>query len=484
MSRFANIGRRGADEELEDSAEFGSILENILDNKSKAPAIGTKGKYAKSSTLSDSFGDSSDSFPSPKGKSQGAASTLLKQSASAAAAGSGGAGAGLGFDDSGEFDVDIDDSPAVRKSGKSGAAASKFPPKKVERPATASVSKGASDSTDLSDKLFGSSLTRPATTGGIASSSGSSSNSSSSGGGGGTFLTGGADKDDEGDMSFIPSIMQGRQPRQRRQLNVTTTATPSRAAGAASSLDELDRVLGIGAGGKTEGAGAGMGGAARLSLQADSDSDDDRGGNAYASSSAGNASARGDDRDSRDAGRFDTKDRESRDSRESIPVDPSPQRRGPGATTSPAWLPAAAPEAATGARSPQHAERERIRQLQQQADSSQLEKEAMERQYRIEIDTLKGKLSRADQAQAFGAISSEHIRDLGEGSVRQQREVSDLRRTNAQLDAEISRLKDETTLASLRHHEELKVHHPTPHFFPLHFSDWFYARPHSHKYNT
>jgi hypothetical protein len=92
--------------------------------------------------------------------------------------------------------------------------------------------------------------------------------------------------------------------------------------------------------------------------------------------------------------------------------------------------------------------------MQLQAEASQLEREAIERQYRLEIDTLKNKLARSGYS--AGALSDDQIREMGEGSARQQREMSDQRRTIAQLELEIARLKDEATLQALRHREESK----------------------------
>jgi len=398
MSRFASVGRKGADD-LEDSEEFGTILEGILEGgakgKTQSSAVGTKGKYSSTKL------DLSDSFESSEGGaakfSRGSPAPSPKPTAVKSPS---------GFDDSGddEFSVDID----VRKpGGKLGSAA-----------APSSSAKKSPKPTPGSDSGYSS-----------------------------TFLTGGRDKDeDSADIGFVPSILQGRQPRQRRQLNVTTTAAAAGGAGGGSprsgtsALDELDRKIGLGPGRKDEG---GVGNLRQpMSLSADSDSDDDGGvggggGATYTSSSIGSRS------------QSKAQDEDDRPSTGTASINNS----------NPAWLGSSSSSikgaaSQSQAQSPQHAERERIRQMQLQAEASQLEREAIERQYRLEIDTLKNKLARSGYS--AGALSDDQIREMGEGSARQQREMSDLRRTIAQLELEIARLKDEATLQALRHREESK----------------------------
>jgi len=109
-----------------------------------------------------------------------------------------------------------------------------------------------------------------------------------------------------------------------------------------------------------------------------------------------------------------------------------------------------------GMASPTNAERERIRQLQQQAEASQLEREAVERQYRLEIDTLKGRLSRSAYGPGMANLTEEQIRGMGDGAARQVRENAELRRTVAQLEGELARLRDEAILSALRQNEEIK----------------------------
>ena len=403
MSRFASVGRKGADD-FEDSEEFGTILEGILEGGAKkGQSSVTKGKYNSTKLdLSDSFESSeggaakySRGSPAPSPKP-----TVVKSPS--------------GFDDSGddEFSVDID----VRKpGGKLGSAAA----------APSSSTKKSPKATPGSDSGYSS-----------------------------TFLTGGRDKDeDSADIGFVPSILQGRQPRQRRQLNVTTTTTTTTTAAAAggggsprlgtSALDELDRKIGLGLGRKDEGSGGNL--RQPMTLSADSDSDEGEGGvggggaNTYTSSSIG----------SRASQSIKAQDEDDRPSTGTASIN----------NNNPAWLGSSSSSIKGAAsqsqlQSPQHAERERIRQMQLQAEASQLEREAIERQYRLEIDTLKNKLARSGYS--AGALSDDQIREMGEGSARQQREMSDQRRTIAQLELEIARLKDEATLQALRHREESK----------------------------
>lgn len=418
MSRFANIGRKAADD-LEDSEEFGNILENILEGKPKSNVgqSASKGKYASKLSMSDSFDNSVDSLPTP---SKYKRSPVPSPTAAKAPS---------GFDDSGEFDVDIDENPTIRKtSTKFSSPSVKKDPKPIPNAPSSSTIKA-----------------EPA----VAESSYSS-----------TFLTGGREKDDDsGDIGFVPSILQGRQPRQRRQLNVTS-ANPviSSRPGTGASLDELDRMIGTGS--KKDDFRR-----QPMSLTADSDSEDEKMVTYTASSVMsrqsseeesyrGKAPSRVEIPDAVADGSPDARGGSTRSTGASI--DPSPRRTNTAQLSNPAWLSSSTPGPKTVSSSqspPQHAEREHIRVLQQQAEASQLEREAVERQYKLEIDTLKGKLTRGGYTSAIG---DEQIREMGEGTVRQQREVSDLRRTIAQLEMEIARLKDEGTLSALRHHEETK----------------------------
>lgn len=95
-----------------------------------------------------------------------------------------------------------------------------------------------------------------------------------------------------------------------------------------------------------------------------------------------------------------------------------------------------------------------IRNMQQNAESAQLEREAVERQLRTEIEGLKRDLTRSHMGLA--GVSDDQIKEYGEGSVRQMREVADLKRKVAQQDMELARLRDEATLKDYKHVEEVK----------------------------
>lgn len=95
-----------------------------------------------------------------------------------------------------------------------------------------------------------------------------------------------------------------------------------------------------------------------------------------------------------------------------------------------------------------------IRNMQQNAESAQLEREAIERQLRTEIDGLKRDLTRSNMG--LSGVSDGQIKELGEGSVRQMRETADLKRKVAQQDMELARLRDEATLRDYKHVEEVK----------------------------
>ena len=80
-----------------------------------------------------------------------------------------------------------------------------------------------------------------------------------------------------------------------------------------------------------------------------------------------------------------------------------------------------------------------IRNMQQHAESAQLEHEAVERQLRVEIENLKRGLVRSNMG--LQGVSDEHIKEMGEGNLRQMRETADLKRQIAQQDMELARLE-------------------------------------------
>ena len=146
------------------------------------------------------------------------------------------------------------------------------------------------------------------------------------------------------------------------------------------------------------------------------------------------------------------------------------------AASSPAWLGAAPSPSNAGvrARSPQASGSnwdtsggmgssanndklagQTIRNMQQHAESAQLEHEAVERQLRVEIENLKRGLARSNMG--LQGVSDDQIKDIGEGSMRQMRETADLKRQIAQQDMELARLRDEATLIDYKHREEMKL---------------------------
>jgi hypothetical protein len=96
-----------------------------------------------------------------------------------------------------------------------------------------------------------------------------------------------------------------------------------------------------------------------------------------------------------------------------------------------------------------------VRTLRQKLEANQLEREAVERNLRLEVETLKYKLLQAQNTPNL-SVDNEQLKEFQEGSSVLHREKFDLNRTITQLELEISKLKDEANLKSLKHHEEIK----------------------------
>jgi len=311
-----------------------------------------------------------------------------------------------------------------------------------------------------------------------------------------------AENDDDGDGDlqlgggFVPSIGASK-PRQRRQLlSSTTGSSNSGGANTAASLDELDSMLGFrptaapapavpaGAGaasGHSHGAG-GFDGAVR-SLREYESSDDEaparEEGRAPASHKGDkvrkNLSVRIDTHSDSSAGTANLDSQYSNDAPYEPTASSTPSRllllggKSVAASSSPAWL----GESRASGRSPNNKGSDRggstaamakanvdanseadrtIRYLQRDAEAAQLEREAVERQLRLEIEGLKNKAARS----AVGNLSEKEIADLGAAGNRQIKESSDLRKQIAQQDVELSKLRDELTLTQLKHNEEKK----------------------------
>jgi hypothetical protein len=105
-----------------------------------------------------------------------------------------------------------------------------------------------------------------------------------------------------------------------------------------------------------------------------------------------------------------------------------------------------------------------IRYLQQDAEAAQLEREAVERQLRLEISELKSKLVVSSAAAAAATINDNNSLIIGSGTStstgnnhnRSLKENNDLRKQIAQQEIELSRLRDEASLTQLKYNEEAK----------------------------
>lgn len=96
-----------------------------------------------------------------------------------------------------------------------------------------------------------------------------------------------------------------------------------------------------------------------------------------------------------------------------------------------------------------------VRLLRQKLEANQLEREAVERNLRLEVETLKYKLLQSQNIQTT-SVDNEQLKEFQEGCSILHREKLDLNRQIIQYELEIAKLKDEANLKSLRHHEEIK----------------------------
>jgi hypothetical protein len=112
-----------------------------------------------------------------------------------------------------------------------------------------------------------------------------------------------------------------------------------------------------------------------------------------------------------------------------------------------------------------------LTKLQLSLEEAQLQKEAVERHLRLEIDSLKSRLQQQQSGGWEGGaggvaalledLRGEHDRAMG----RLREENHDLRKRAGQLEVEVSRLQDEGILAAAKHKEEvayLQVPGPGP----------------------
>lgn len=477
------------------SKDAGAFLDNILDRKDKPASSG------RSYGMDDSF----DSFNSTSLASE----TSLPSPSPAKGVMGAGASTKKSPDNYFTKSADLGDSVQDLEGSTGG-----YQPSTTSRPMTGATSAGAGkarsgNQRDVMESSFDSSYEgspvgqkRPTTTGGIAEESGGI----ASGMGNRPYTADGVDdlETSLGGGGYNPTMMaSGGRSRQRRSLAVEESSQQQ--SNIAGSLDELDRALGFGGGIASAPAVAPP--APQSRLQGYDSSDDEafnpnKGGAAKSAIKGASSSATGvpaidsakknlsvrvdvpTDTTSASAsvGLGTTESTMSGASgASSIPdyvPDATPNRQAvrsiPSAVTasSPAWL-GSAPSPSSGAgraRSPKNTHiigssgassatelsmaDQTIRNMQQNAETAQLEREAIERQLRTEIDGLKRDLTRSNMG--LGGVSDDQIKEYGEGSVRQMREVADLKRKIAQQDMELARLRDEATLKDYKHVEEIK----------------------------
>ncbi len=457
--------------------DFGNMLEDILDKPAK--------KNSQSDPLDNSFDSynstslASESFPSPytakyqqQTKGRGSPTALLSAGKGATA----GVRGSTAFNDSMDLDSSRDNLeesqnsspgyvPGVRLVGTNAA---------VNAGVNKQASKTYGQSEDFDYNIDLPSGKAPSSKSGTGTSNATISNTDGDDGGG--DLGGG----------FVPSIAS--KPRPRRQLQVSGAPINTGAAGAtniAASLDDLDNMLGfkstVAAVATTSNVAFETG---ARSLREYESSDDE--GLAKEQSRAP-VSKKGDkirknlavriDTDSNSvAGTLDSQSSNTaasyRDYSSEGAYEPtasatpsrSLERGGKNAAgASPAWL----GDSRSSSRSPKGSDRPNtalantsapssntdrtVWQLQRDAEATQLEREAVERQLRLEIDSLKSKLART--ALTTGEKESG---DSSAAGSRQLKETSDLRKQIAQQEIEMARLRDEQALTQLKHNEELK----------------------------
>ena len=110
--------------------------------------------------------------------------------------------------------------------------------------------------------------------------------------------------------------------------------------------------------------------------------------------------------------------------------------------------------------SPVDREKDRtIMALQQKLEESSVHREAVERNLRLEVDSLKTRLAISSEQffETSGTSSGQSNTPSSSGDLQAKllRELTESKRTISILEQEIGRLKDETNISALRHHEEL-----------------------------
>ena len=109
--------------------------------------------------------------------------------------------------------------------------------------------------------------------------------------------------------------------------------------------------------------------------------------------------------------------------------------------------------------SPVDREKDRaIMSLQQQLQASSVEREAFERNLRLENESLRARLAITSDEFVAGGNSGSG-KDIGGSDIQSKlmRELAEAKRTITQLEAEIRKERDESKFQSIRHQEEMKV---------------------------
>lgn len=260
---------------------------------------------------------------------------------------------------------------------------------------------------------------------------------------------------DNDDIGFVPSSFDpSKQNRQRRQIGGMSDISNN------NNLDELDKVLGFGA---TKSATSVRSNTRVMSSKAmTSDSSDDDQPPAKASllqkkvelSSSNVEDSFDNDNVLKPAMKGTTSStRAGLNVKLDVPGENTNSISNNNNSNNPAWLSGnASPSAGSGRVSPGADYEKIVKVLQNKLEESVLEREALDRNYKLELDTLKRKLNNSNSA----FPDSGQIKQYEEGSAKLLREITDLRRTVSQLEVENSRLRDEATTASVKSHEEIK----------------------------
>ncbi len=261
---------------------------------------------------------------------------------------------------------------------------------------------------------------------------------------------------DNDDIGFVPSSFDpSRQNRQRRQIGGINDNNNN------NNLDELDKVLGFGATKSTTSLRSTTRVISSKVMNSDSDSSDDDKPPAKPTASQKKvdlSSSNVEDSFDNDYVLKPAMKGTTSNTRAGLSVKLDVPTENTNSTSNnsnsnPAWLSgSASPSAASGRVSPGADYEKIVKVLQNKLEESVLEREALDRNYKLELDTLKRKLNNSNHA----FPDSGQIKQYEEGSAKLLREITDLRRTVSQLEVENSRLKDEATTATVKNHEEIK----------------------------